>query len=195
VPTLAAIRELIDSEPLVAEVKQVTGRNAGRYRFVEAEIVLRTQDLLKSQQVQAHIEEQIRQQVSNVERVLIHAEPLRRTHLRYAVPLADPAGSISAHFGEAPYFALAKVRLADKWAEEQEILANPYARLEKGKGLRVAEWLVQQKVDVVLMAEDLQGKGPAYVFGDAGVDVLQTSARTLAEAIESTSPAWEKDGA
>jgi len=38
-------------------------------------------------------------------------------------------------------------------------------------------------VDVVLMKEDLRGKGPAYVFGNAGVEVWETAATTLEEAL------------
>jgi len=118
-----------------------------------------------------------------VERALVHAEPMARTHLRYAVPLVDPGGTLSEHFGEAPYFALVTVRLADGAVEEQQILANPHQREPKAKGIRVAEWLVTQKADVVLLKEDLSGKGPAYAFGDAGVEVRQTEATTLSEAL------------
>lgn len=39
------------------------------------------------------------------------------------------------------------------------------------------------KVDVVLLRENLQGKGPAYVFADAGVETRMTAAKTLAAAI------------
>jgi cation diffusion facilitator family transporter len=187
--TLAEIRELIGKEPLVAEVKYVTGRNAGRYRFVEAEIVLRTENLAKSHELQTRVEERIRQTLPNVERVLIHAEPMARTHLRYAVPLVDLDGTLSEHFGEAPYFALATLRLADKQVERREIVANPYTDVPKAKGIRVAEWLVEHKVDVLVMHEDLQGKGPMYVFGEAGVEVRRTQAQTLAEAIREASPA------
>jgi hypothetical protein len=37
------------------------------------------------------------------------------------------------------------------------------------KGIRVAEWLARQKVDVVLSREVLRGRGPAHVLRDAGV--------------------------
>ncbi|MBL7065793.1 MAG: hypothetical protein ISS49_16580 [Anaerolineae bacterium] len=55
---------------------------------------------------------------------------------------------------------------------------------EKAKGIQVAEWLVAQKVDVVLVKESLRGKGPAYVFRDAGIELRQTDANTLGKAIE-----------
>jgi predicted Fe-Mo cluster-binding NifX family protein len=128
------------------------------------------------------MEQAVREQVPHVERVLIHAEPLTRTDLRYGVPLADAGTTISSHFGEAPYFALLTVHTADGTVARQEVLPNPHTDVSKAKGIRVAEWLVQQKVDIVLLKESLQGKGPEYVFGDAGVEMSPTTAATLAEA-------------
>jgi len=177
--TLNRIREIITGEPGVAEVKWLTGRNSGRFRFIEAEIVLRFHDLEKAHAATQRIEREIRQAVPHVDRVLIHAEPLERTHLRYAVPLADLQGTISEHFGEAPYFALVALRLADGQVEQQQIVANPHTAVPKAKGIRVAEWLVAQKVDVVLLKDSLQGKGPTYVFGEAGVEMKSTEAATL----------------
>jgi cation diffusion facilitator family transporter len=182
--TLLQIREIITAEPAVADLKWVTGRNAGRFRFVETEVSLRVRDLEKAETVTQRIETQIRRAVPHVERVLIHAEPMERTHLRYAVPLADPEGIISEHFGEAPYFALVRVRLADGAVEERQVVANPHKDVEKAKGIRVAEWLTAQKADVVLLKESLQGKGPVYVFADAGVEMEETGATTLSEALK-----------
>jgi cation diffusion facilitator family transporter len=186
--TLLEIRETILGDPAVSEVKWVTGRNAGRFRFVEAEAVLRVQDLDKAEAATRRVETEIRRRVPHIERVLIHTEPMARTHLRYAAPLVDPGGTLSEHFGEAPYFALIVVRLADGQVEAQQILTNPYQEEERAKGIRVAEWLVAQKVDIVLVKQSLQGKGPVYVFGDAGVELRQTDASTLDEAVEMTVP-------
>jgi predicted Fe-Mo cluster-binding NifX family protein len=107
---------------------------------------------------------------------------MERTHLHYALPLANPDGELSAHLGEAPYFALVKVRREDGQVEAQQTLANPYLEEERAKGIRVAEWLVAQKVDVVLLKESLKGPGPTYVFGDAGVEMRLTEAESLTEA-------------
>ena len=181
--TLLRIREIIQAEPRVAELKWVTGRNAGRYRFVEGEVTIRGHDLKKAEAALQEIEAQIREEVPFVERVLIHAEPMARTHLRYALPLADPDGTLSQHFGEAPYFALVRVRLSDDVIEEQRVVSTPYQDVERARGIRVAEWLVEQKVDVTLIREELRGKGPVYVFGDAGIEMRRTDANTLTEAL------------
>jgi len=181
--TLLRIRQTIAAEPTVAAVTWVTGRNAGRFRFVEAEVALRVRELEKAKSATQRIETQIRQVCPHVDRVLIHAEPVPRTHLRCATPLANADGTLSEHFGEAPYFALVRVRLVDGLVEEQRIVANSFLEEEKAKGIHVAEWLVAQKVDVVLVKESLRGKGPVYVFRDAGIELRQTDVGTLAEAI------------
>jgi predicted Fe-Mo cluster-binding NifX family protein len=99
------------------------------------------------------------------------------------VPLADAAGTLSRHLGEAPYFALVTLQRADGGIAEQRVVANPYQTLEKAKDIRVAEWLVAQKVDVVVLREDVHGKGPEYVFRDAGVELRRTDRTTLADAL------------
>jgi cation diffusion facilitator family transporter len=182
--TLLQIREIIGAEPTVAELKWVTGRNAGRFRFVEAEVALRIHELEKAEAITRRMEAEIREAVPHVDRVLIHAEPVERTHLRYAIPLANPDGALSEHFGEAPYFGLVTVRLADRAVEEQQVLSNPYQQEEKAKGIKAAEWLVGHKVDLVLLKGGMHGKGPVYVFGDAGVEMQETGATTLSEALE-----------
>jgi cation diffusion facilitator family transporter len=181
--TLDQVRAIIDAEPTVTEVRSLVGRNAGRYRFLEADVALRVDDLEKAHAASERIERRIRADVPHVERVQLHVEPQVRTHVRYAVPLADAAGTTSEHFGEAPYFGLVTVRVADGQVEQREILVNPYQEVDKAKGIRVGEWLVSLKTDVVLLREDVRGKGPAYVFGDANIETRLTEAETLDRAI------------
>jgi cation diffusion facilitator family transporter len=191
IETLEQVRAIIQADPTVTDVLSLDGRSAGRYRFLEAEVTLRVADLDKAHNVSRRIEEAIRTEVPHVERVRIHYEPQVRSHLRYAVPLADTDGTVSPHFGEAPYFALVTVRTADRHrsgsgtpqVEHQEVLSNPHANVEKAKGIRVGEWLVGLKADIVVLREDVHGKGPAYVFADAGVETRLTEATTLAEAV------------
>jgi len=182
--TLGQIRKIIESQPMVTEIRRLAGRNAGRYRFLETEMVLRTGDLKKAHAISQHIEADIRKQIPLVERVVIHYEPQVREYLRIAVPLADSVEQISAHFGEAPYFAVVLLRLADGNIEQQEILTNPHTKVPKAKGICVAEWLLEHKVDVVIVKQDLHKKGPAYVFADAGVELQVSTAGRLSEVID-----------
>ncbi len=182
--TLEQIHKIIEKEPAVAKIHSLIGRNAGRFRFIQATVELRTGDLERAHKIATHIESNVRKEVPHVERVVVHYEPQSREYLRLAVPLEEASGKISSHFGEAPFFAIVLVRLADKTIEKREIVTNPYVHLEKAKGIRVAEWLVAQKVDELLVKEDMRHKGPSYVLSDAGVNIQVVSAGTLSEAVE-----------
>jgi len=183
--TLAEVQQIIESEPMIAEVQSLVGRNAGRFRFLQAVVSVRTDNLQKAHKISERVESNIRQRVPHVERVVIHYEPQTRESLHVAIPLAEPGGKLSRHFGEAPYFAIVRLRVSDNQIDEQEILKNPYVDLEKGKGIRVAEWLVGKNVDLVALREEIMNKGPGYVFSNAGVNVHVLSATDLNGAVMS----------
>lgn len=182
--TLDQIRNILEKNPMVVKVQSLIGRNAGRYRFLTVNVIMRTDDLQKAHQISDHLESDIRDKIPRVQKVMIHYEPQPRTHRRIAVPLADSSGTISDHFGSSPYFALFTMRLADLRLEKRELIENPHANVDKAKGIRVAEWLIEQKVDQVFMKEDLSHKGPGYVFGNAGVTTNTTSAQNTRELIK-----------
>jgi len=181
--TLDQVRSILNEQPTVVKIQSLSGRNAGRFRFLQASIILRTDDLQKAHQISQILEEAIRRKVPHVERVMLHYEPQPRTHARIAVPLADPSGKMSGHFGESSYFALVTVRLSDGHVEKKEVVENPHKDVVTAKGIRVAEWLVGQDVDHVMMNEDLSRKGPGYVLSNADVQSTVTTATDLDEAI------------
>jgi cation diffusion facilitator family transporter len=179
--TLAQVRDIIQSYPGVAGVKSVVGRNSGRYRFLQADIEVQTADLKKAHRLSEELEEAIRAEVSNVERVVIHYEPRVKTSRVFGVPLEDPTGRVSDHLGRAPYFAMIEVSADEGDLLREEIVANPHQDLEKQKGIQVAKMLVREGVDVLFVKESLEGKGPSFVLADAGVEVQLTEADTLDE--------------
>jgi predicted Fe-Mo cluster-binding NifX family protein len=182
--TLEKIRSLIMDEPAVSKITEVIARNSGRFLFVEASISLKVLDLDRAHQISRRIEEKIRSKIPNVDRVLIHYEPHRKERLKYALPLEDLDGRISQHFGEAPYFALLDINLKDLMLEKHELIANPHKDLAKGRGLKVAEFLLKYKPDFVLAREDLSEKGPGYALAEAGVETIQTDAHSQIELVD-----------
>jgi len=182
--SLEQARKIIYQEPLVTEVQSLVGRNAGRFRFLQADITLRTEDLSKAHRVSQAIEKKIKDNLSHVHSVVVHFQPQPAYRLRTAIPMQDMAGTISHHFGEAPYFALVDIQRQDRSIEQQNIVSNPYQNIERGKGIKVAEWLVEQKTDQVLVREDIKNKGPGYVFANAGIDVQQVNHETLIDVLQ-----------
>lgn len=131
-------------------------------------------DLGKGHALSQELAGQIKKEIANIDRILIHYQPHTRDYMTIGTPLGGDRLSISEHFGEAPCFKLITVYLRDGTITEEHLLQNPFLQEEKGKGIKVAQWLLQNRLDVLVAKRPQEGKGPGYVFGSAGVEVLLT---------------------
>jgi len=181
--TLETIRSALLDDPAVSQIHELTGRNSGRYRFVEAEVTVRTTDLEKAHAISQRLSDSIRSKVERIDRVLIHCEPEDKPTIRYALPLAEDQNTVSQHFGEAPFFAIVDVDSQSEREVRRTLIPNPFLEEEKAKGLKVAELLLREKVDVLLLRESLRGKGPEYAFRDAGTEMRTVAADSLDSAL------------
>jgi predicted Fe-Mo cluster-binding NifX family protein len=193
--TLEAIRGIILAEPAITDVRRITGRNSGRYVFVEADIAFRISDLEQAHRISERIKEKIRETIPRVDRVVLHLEPSSTAHRRYAVALSDEEGTISPHFGEASLFAIVDVDRSRGKAAEVRLITNPYTEVEKGKGMQTARLLLAEKPDVVVTREDMAGKGPAYLFAEAGIEVVRTDRVQLKDFLQAVRSEEEEEGA
>ncbi len=178
---LNRIREEIFRFPEVKKIKSLQARNSGRFVFVRTELVFGIKKFSQAHQLSEKIEKAILKSIPHVDKVTIHYEPLEKDFLIYAVPVEDDKHSLSEHLGSAPYFYVIRMSGKERIIQEEKILPNPYLTEEKGKGIKVSEWLLQNEVDAVLTRKTLDGKGPFYVFSSAEVDVIPTKAKTIEE--------------
>jgi cation diffusion facilitator family transporter len=177
--TLDAIREIILETPQVSKISSLTGRNSGRFKFIETDLALKVRELEKAHFVANQIEKRIKSRVPNVDHVLIHYEPMKKLTQVIALPVAADRVHLSEHFGEAPYFLVLTLMSEDKRLLEEKLLPNPHRTVPSGKGIKVSEWLLRQGVDEVVAAKSFEHKGPYYVFADAGVVMQQTEQRNI----------------
>ncbi|MFC2166010.1 cation diffusion facilitator family transporter [Acidobacteriota bacterium] len=179
--TLDQIRKTIEEEKRVAQIKTLIGRNSGRYRFVEADLILKVKELEKASHIVASLEQKIKKEIPFIDSIRIHYEPVKKTILKYAVPLASPEGQLSDHFGKAPYFALFEIDVKKNNILRQEIVSNPFLAQETGKGISVAEDLTKREVDYLILKEKFGGKGPQYVLADSSIEITIMKKNTLLE--------------
>lgn len=170
--SLDDIREIVQNDPRVVAINELRARNAGRYKFVELDLTLRIKELEKGHRVTEEIKQRVKSGVENVDHVLVHYEPLKKDHLILAVPLEDDLLTISEHFGEAPFFRLLKLLPRSGTVTADSLLTNPLADETKAKGIKVANWLLEQGLDMLIVRKELGGKGPGYVLGNAEVEIL-----------------------
>lgn len=177
--TMDQVKTIIMKDPRVISINALWGRNSGPFKFIEADIVVKAGSLEKAHFVSSKIEKEIRQNVSRVDHILMHYEPQKKETTTCAVPVIEDKTAIAEHFGSAPYFYVATKREKDGVLVSEAYLHNPASADEKGKGIKVSEWLLEKGVDLVYSPKGFEGKGPGYVFSDAGVDVSVTEYKTL----------------
>ena len=170
--SLDRIRQIVLADPRVVDINELRARNAGRYKFVELDLTLRIKELEKGHRVTEEIKQRVKSGVNNVDHVLVHYEPQKKDHLLLAIPLEDDRRTISEHFGEAPFFRLVTLLPGDGTITADSILTNPLVHEAKAKGIKVANWLLEQGLDMMIVRTELDGKGPGYVLGNAEVEIL-----------------------
>lgn len=181
--TLEKMRSVVKQFSEVKGITSLQARSSGRFIFVYINLSLSLKRLRAAHEITNNIEREIKSRIPFVERVIIHYEPERKEYQRYAVPLGNREGDISEHFGRAPFIALWDKRNSDALVLSQEIVENPFVKMEKGKGMKLAEFLVEKGIDILYTRERFDGRGPEYVFSEAEVEVKKTDIKKLSELI------------
>lgn len=179
--TLDTIREIILETPQVSSINSLTGRNSGRFKFIEADLALKVKELPKAHFIADQIENLIKSRVPNVDHLLIHYEPMQKDTRVVALPVAADRLHLSEHFGEAPLFLILTLKTEDGRIVDESWHANPFQDEEKGKGIKVGEWLVSLGIDEIVTPKSFAHKGPHYVFSDNEVEMRQTDGRPIQE--------------
>lgn len=179
--TLQRIREVILRFEQVREIKAIQARNSGRYIFVNTRLILSTKKFAQAHHLSEEIEKAIRKQLPLVDKIVVHYEPEQKDFRILAIPVGEDKRTLSEHFGEAPFFYLIRMSYPAKRVVEEKILPNPFLEAEKGKGIKVSEWLLENGADTVYTKKTFDGRGPSYVFSSSEVEVLLTDAETVEE--------------
>lgn len=188
--TLDGIGKVLESHPHIKDVISVGGRSSGRYKFVEITVAMDVRLLREAHGVISDLEEEILDRWPDIDRILIHYEPEKRDSVLVASPLdsnealpPSEQSRLSDHFGSAPHFVLIRKNVGEGRAHVEGTLQNPFAELERKRGLKAAELLAEYGVDHVRARADLEGKGAKYALEALHVGVLRTDATTVAELI------------
>ncbi len=125
--TLDKIRAAVSGFNEVEKIIAINARNSGRFIFVFIDLRLSVKKLKDAYGVAARIENTVRNDVPFIERVIIRYGPIEKEYRRYALPLENLDGTISEHFGSAPFFVRWDRRIRDNTVVSEEIAGKLYA--------------------------------------------------------------------
>jgi predicted Fe-Mo cluster-binding NifX family protein len=129
------------------------------------------------------LEQELSRSIPFLERILLDVKPARRDNVLFALPLQATAGPASKHFGTAPHFLFLERRREDGTVARRSIIANPFASDPKGRGIKVANWLLEERIDILATLDDIRKKGPGYALKEAGVQIHLVAAESVESAL------------
>ena len=72
--TIEAVRTILDNEKMIDHVVNITGRNAGSFKFLQLDLDVATDSLKEAHACAHQLEAKIKQKMPFVERVIVHFE-------------------------------------------------------------------------------------------------------------------------
>jgi len=181
---IARITELVRGVPGIRGVESIKMRRSGPLVFGEMEVEVEGKVTVeRTHSLSQLIDAKLKEEFPDIEAVTIHFEPSKKKSIRLGVPVEEDRGlesKVFPHFGRAPMFIILEVSEGD--VTPAGTLKNPGFEAQKGKGIKAARALVQNKVDA-LVAKAV-GEGPFYTLQDGLVDIyLAPDEATAAEVV------------
>jgi len=171
--SITRIRQNVGSIQGVKTVDEIRLRKSGLVVFGEIEIEIEGDaNLKRAEMLSGEIEKTVKNEVKNLEHLVINVKPEKVSVTKIAVPVLMQEGlhsKVSRHFSKAPYFVF--IELENDKVKSWDVSENPAAGLEKKKGLRAAEFLKNQGVNVLIAGEI--GEAPFHTLRDNFVKLLQ----------------------
>ena len=168
-------------------VTEIAARNSGRYVFVDLKLETNLKDLKRVDQLRKHCEEKIKREIPKIDKIVIEIDYKKKDVLLYAVPLSQKSinSGIASEFGTAPFFGLFKIsnRAGGGKPDGARIIANPNAKEKTKRGIRAAELLAKNKVDVLLTPSEMHKGGGYYALQDNFIEMQVTKAKTFEEVL------------
>ncbi|WP_456433080.1 cation diffusion facilitator family transporter [Thermosulfuriphilus sp.] len=171
--TLSGIISLIRAHPEIVSIKSLLGRQAGRFKLIEAEIILDCESLEEAHALVTAIEEEIYQRFPDIDRVFIHFEPRPREEVIVAIPVDEEGAKVMEHFGCAPAFLLVYLDCKDgQKIKEKRLISNPQIDSSRKKGVKTAEFLAGLGVNRLLLKKCPESSGAFYALKALKIEVI-----------------------
>ncbi len=169
------MRRIAEEIPGVLGVHDIKLRKSGPFCFGEMHIeVEKGLSVEKAYTITEEIEQKTKQEFKELETLMIHLGPTKKEKFRIAIPIEEDKGLESKptpHFGSVPFFMLIDI---DQGKTKNWIIKpNPGAKLSKKRGITAADFLIKEKVNM-LLAGDL-GAGPFHMLRDSFVEICKLS--------------------
>lgn len=178
---LKKIKDIILKNPAVVDIKDIKGRSAGSYKFVEGEILLHNMSLREAHKIVDEISDEIKREIQNVESVVLHYEPARQEGLRVGV-LCDENQNIKD-------FETSNVICIYDIGKDSKILSNYKINIEKDT---LSKLLSKVGLDILISKNHPNSFDIRFLLSKSSIMVWETEKDGLTEALNEVIESWKE---
>ncbi len=177
------IEEIVYRHPSVVRIKNMRGREAGSYKFLELELLLHNYSLRETHKIVDEIAEQIKKEIPNIDSIYIHYEPVRQEGLRVAF-LVDQNKKIK------DFSSATKIITVDI-SRNLDVHINP--PLDTKPDEEYTGSIVSKiDVDIVVSKNHPMSFDTRWELARAGVMVWETERESFDEALDEIIQSWKE---
>jgi cation diffusion facilitator family transporter len=178
---LNKIKNLILKNPAVVDIKEIKGRTAGSYKFIEVEILLHNMSLREAHRIVDEIAEEIKQKIQNIESVVIHYEPARQEGLRI--------GILCGENQNIKDFETAKVVCIYDISKDLEILSSYNITIEENN---LSKLLSKLGLDVLVSKNHPLDFKVRFLLSKSSIMVWETEKNKVDESVNEVVKSWKE---
>ncbi len=147
------VMQLFEHHPGIQTVRDVILRRAGSALFLAATVEVLPTGLKAAHEVIDQLETALRAKLPRLETIAIHFEPATQMRHRRVSLYEEDRRTLARRFGQAAWLMLEE-KTADGSTPQQVWIANPYREAARGKGIKLAAWLIRLNAERVRFAAD-----------------------------------------
>lgn len=144
-------RALIASYPAIDSIRELFIRRAGSALFLRGTLEVDSRAFGEAHRIVDEIAAELKRRVPRLEGVTLHYEPVTRNSRRVVTLFQDDRETVSPSFGAASYLKLDEIDVNGKTTNSRW-LSNPYRDEPKGKAIKLAAWMIRERIDTVRFA-------------------------------------------
>lgn len=180
------IREVLGSNKGIETYQGLRLRKSGPLVFGEVKIKIRKDvDVKRAHDISDVIEKAVMEKVDDLESFTIHVEPYRSKKEKIVIPVKNKSGmgsKVMENFGRANYFAFVTLDTKNRKSESVYFKKNPYKNTPLRAGFKSAEFVVEDRADVVVTHQ--VGGISFHTLRDNLIDVCKVEGKTLSRVVK-----------
>ena len=182
------IREITLSVNGVEGAHHLKARKSGPFIFCDMHIEVDENLSFKSaHKISEDVVDKIKENMKNISDITVHIDPIKKRYIKIAIPIDVINGNdgmssaIANKFSLAKYFVIVNIDSYEHLIKDIEVKENPAKDLDRKKGIKIVEFLMENSINTVIVKEI--GTGTYNALGNNYINVIKTDKNTVDEVV------------